>query len=521
MPKSRSSSRTTFVRLVVFALLGWVVVYLRRSAAEARPEEGHGAREPTHVSERDAAARPRPRRRKRFATSVAFATLFFAGAALSAGAGDVIVGAVEGTTTTQTATGASDPGDGTGAPASEPVPDGDSEAIPPEEIPPPAEPAEDPAEVPGAPEAPGDDADDPAAPDAPDDDEATDPVAPPTEAAPETPEAAPETPEAAPETPTDPGSEDPSADGGTPPAGDAPPSGAAPVSHPTNDSAPAPGPPLVRPHEHEHDEAVRQLDPEAETTQSYATVWLHRTLPDPTPPARRLSPAFARMLRQEARRGHVDWALVLAAFRADGRGGRYPAHRTGVRSVAARLKALLGSGEWQAFLAFGGRTAYADRAMALTRYNRAVGLRALVIGLDAAKKRLAKTVLADRRLDIYAGGRGDIEAGRIDVRVLVLLRYLAEAHGRVTVSSLESGHRLYARPGVISAHVYGLAADIAALGGKPILGNSAPGGLAEQAVRNILLLPAELRPRQVISLLGLGGPSFPLANHADHIHVGY
>jgi hypothetical protein len=25
----------------------------------------------------------------------------------------------------------------------------------------------------------------------------------------------------------------------------------------------------------------------------------------------------------------------------------------------------------------------------------------------------------------------------------------------------------------------------------------------------------------VISLLGLGGPSFPMANHHDHIHVGY
>ena len=26
---------------------------------------------------------------------------------------------------------------------------------------------------------------------------------------------------------------------------------------------------------------------------------------------------------------------------------------------------------------------------------------------------------------------------------------------------------------------------------------------------------------QVISLFGMGGPSFALANHADHIHVGY
>ncbi len=63
--------------------------------------------------------------------------------------------------------------------------------------------------------------------------------------------------------------------------------------------------------------------------------------------------------------------------------------------------------------------------------------------------------------------------------------------------------------------------DISALGGVSIYGNQQPGGLTEKAVRNILLLPAELRPKQVISLLGLGGPSFALADHYDHIHVGY
>jgi hypothetical protein len=91
----------------------------------------------------------------------------------------------------------------------------------------------------------------------------------------------------------------------------------------------------------------------------------------------------------------------------------------------------------------------------------------------------------------------------------------------VTVSSLTSGHRVYSRPGVVSAHTYGLAVDIAALGGRPIAGNQEPEGLTERAVRNILLLPAELAPQQVISLLGLGGASFPLADHGDHIHVGY
>ena len=91
----------------------------------------------------------------------------------------------------------------------------------------------------------------------------------------------------------------------------------------------------------------------------------------------------------------------------------------------------------------------------------------------------------------------------------------------MTISCLISGHRLYARPGVISAHIFGLAADISSVGGTSIFGHQQPGSVTETAVRNILLLPAEMQPRQVISLIGMGGPSFPLANHDDHIHVGF
>ena len=35
------------------------------------------------------------------------------------------------------------------------------------------------------------------------------------------------------------------------------------------------------------------------------------------------------------------------------------------------------------------------------------------------------------------------------------------------------------------------------------------------------MLPPEMQPNQVISLLDLGGPSFALANHWDHIHIGF
>ena len=91
----------------------------------------------------------------------------------------------------------------------------------------------------------------------------------------------------------------------------------------------------------------------------------------------------------------------------------------------------------------------------------------------------------------------------------------------MTVSSLFSGHRKFARPGVVSAHIYGHAVDIAAVGEVSIAGHQQPGGITEAAVRSLLLLPSELQPQQVISLLGLGGPSFPLRDHGDHIHVGF
>jgi hypothetical protein len=267
---------------------------------------------------------------------------------------------------------------------------------------------------------------------------------------------------------------------------------------------------------------VSERDPEVDEPGVAATIWLHRALPDPTPPARRLKPRFARQLATASARARVDWALVLGVLRARGERGSVPATPAQLRTLSRRL-ARFGArrSAWSAALALEGRTAFADRAVALQHYNRAVGLQALVKGLEWAKPKLAKQALNDSRISIYPGGRFDIQTGRTDIRILVLIRYLAESHGKVTVSSLTTGHRLYSRPGVISAHMYGLAVDVSALGGLSVMGNSAPGGLTEQGVRNILLLPAELQPRQVISLLGMGGPSFPMGNHDDHIHVGY
>jgi hypothetical protein len=263
------------------------------------------------------------------------------------------------------------------------------------------------------------------------------------------------------------------------------------------------------------------LDPEVADAGS-ATVWLNRAAPDPTPPAARLRIRFARELVAYSRQAHVDWALVLAVLRADGHNGRVPATRSSLRALSFRLSGLgARANPWASALGYSSDTAFADRVVALRHYYRAIGLASLVHGLLSQKADLQDRVLHDSRLTIYPGGRNDVAAGRVDVRVLALMLYLADTYHRVTVSCLVSGHRLYARPGVVSAHIYGRAVDIAALDGESIYGHQQPGGITEQAVRAILMLPGGLLPAQVISLIGLGGPSFPLANHYDHIHVGY
>jgi len=435
---------------------------------------------------------------RRIAASLAFATLFFAGAALSAGAGDTVVQFVEG--------GGSD-----SAMSSEAT---TSTATTEDQVPPEATPAE-----PVEPEA-----------------TAVEPAAQPEEAAAlaESEPSAEEGPPAQSQPSSAPADSSPTAGlqaqlqqrARAALASNAAPSGAqAPhkgvKQHGDRSDSFDRAPPVLQ----SQPLAIRrqfEREPEADEPNVAATIWLQRQLPDPTPPSRRLEPAFARQLLRVSARNHVDWALTLAVLRASGERGAVPASRDRLRGLAKRLASLQARrNAWTSVLALEGRTTFADRTIALQNLYRAVGLKALVRGFEWAKPSLSRRILKDKRISIYPGGRADIEQGRVNIRTLALIAYLAEAHGQVTVSCLINGHRLYSRPGVISAHIYGLAADISTLGNTSIFGNQQRGSVTEDAVRNILLLPAEMQPRQVISLIGMGGPSFPLANHDDHIHVGF
>ena len=259
--------------------------------------------------------------------------------------------------------------------------------------------------------------------------------------------------------------------------------------------------------------------------------------PEPLPRARRLTPGFARRLERVAERLRVPWELMLAVRRSRGHDGAVPASSERLRVLARRLVRLGARKNARRAVRRLARSialhadpdlprpirrrALVKRVVALAHLGRAIGLRGLVRGVNRVKRRLARQVLESGRLVIYPGGRHDIGSGFTDVRVLVLLRYLSSRYEEVTVTSLTTGHSFFTASGNVSAHSYGQAVDIAALNGRPILGNQQPGGLTERALHKILLLPGRLEPSQLISLFELGGPSFALADHADHIHVGY
>jgi hypothetical protein len=165
-----------------------------------------------------------------------------------------------------------------------------------------------------------------------------------------------------------------------------------------------------------------------------------------------------------------------------------------------------------------------------TAIYRANGKNALYSSSDAfsigqilllPKNLLQKRVLSDERIDLYPGGRRDVQTGQIDRRVLATLEFLAESGLRPTVSCLKSGHSRLTSSGNVSEHWSGNAVDIAQINGVPIIGHQDKGGITEQTVKRLMLLQGTLKPHQIISLLDFGANTLSMADHNDHVHVGF
>jgi len=139
-----------------------------------------------------------------------------------------------------------------------------------------------------------------------------------------------------------------------------------------------------------------------------------------------------------------------------------------------------------------------------------------------SKEALQKRVLDDEGLSIYTCGREDIATGQIDRRVLAMLEYLRSKGFELTITALKCGHSLLTTSGNVSEHSTGDAVDIAVINGIPVTGNQGPGTMTDELIRDVLQLQGTMHPHQVISLEDLPGEtSFAMADHYDHVHVGY
>jgi soluble lytic murein transglycosylase-like protein len=143
-----------------------------------------------------------------------------------------------------------------------------------------------------------------------------------------------------------------------------------------------------------------------------------------------------------------------------------------------------------------------------------------------SKAQLENRVLADRRIDVYALGRQQIQAGLVDRRVLATLAYLSANGHRVAVSSLRRPGSI-TTSGNLSEHDSGNAVDIAAVDGQAIsAATQGAGTITERTIRLLLQLQGTMKPHQIISLMtpsDFGGADnvLSLPDHADHIHVGF
>ena len=257
--------------------------------------------------------------------------------------------------------------------------------------------------------------------------------------------------------------------------------------------------------------------------------------PAPLPDTRLLSPEQAEALRTVALRERVGWTVLAAAAQARGALAGATSEPTsdlsklagqlrdlGARADASRPFAVAGGARQPARLAR--RPGSAPPPSPRTTTRSASSACATACSPRSPTSSSPSWPTATSRST--PGGRNDIASHRVDPRILMTLRLLEARFGSVGVSCLISGHPIFTTSGNVSAHIFGRAVDVSHLGGENVTGNMGPDSRTEKAVRLLLMLPNEVEARQIISLMDLDGPtgntgSFAMADHNDHIHVGF
>jgi hypothetical protein len=134
----------------------------------------------------------------------------------------------------------------------------------------------------------------------------------------------------------------------------------------------------------------------------------------------------------------------------------------------------------------------------------------------------ARAVLATAAIDLPDSARWDIEAGRIDDRVLQLLSGLAEVH-TLGVTVLATGHPEHVfGASSISNHTVGRGVDVWSVDGQPVIAQRDAGGPLQALVQQLLDTMATTELGSPWDLDGAGrGASFTNTVHQDHLHLAF
>jgi hypothetical protein len=140
-----------------------------------------------------------------------------------------------------------------------------------------------------------------------------------------------------------------------------------------------------------------------------------------------------------------------------------------------------------------------------------------------SKQQLEPQVLHDRGVALARCAREDVQAGRVDKRVLAMLEYLSVSGSKPTVSGLACAPSATALPAANAAvGATGETVRIVAVNGIPVAGHQGPGTIADTTVRKLLMLQGLARPRRIVSAMSYpGAPGALTRRTAAAILVSY
>ena len=127
-------------------------------------------------------------------------------------------------------------------------------------------------------------------------------------------------------------------------------------------------------------------------------------------------------------------------------------------------------------------------------------------------------LLSNPNVVLDAAGRGDLQAGRIDPRIVAVLGNVAQAHV-LTVSGLCTGFPKFTAGGSVSNHYLGRGVDIAAIDGALVNSSNA---IARDVASSLATLDAGYRPDEIGTPFLINAPGyFSDASTQNLLHIAF